>query len=289
MAERTRRRAAFTLIELLVVIAVIAILAALLLPVLASAKLRAQQINCINNVKELTTSSMMYVADMNTWVGPLSTDPTESQGDWMGAMIKYYGQTNILFCPAAPNRGSPSNAVNPPGKADTAWIWTLSSPEYSSSYGINKWLAATPGLGNSIAHPTYLYVKETSVLNPVSVPVFLDAAWINLDPLESDAPARDLYDPLGSASQVSTSSASEGMPRACIARHGGRPLPRRPLTCCPGNHCRGRLKWGLWMGTPNRRCYRTFGLITGISTGKRPPSGLHDRRRRWPNCFTGQR
>lgn len=244
MAERTRRRAAFTLIELLVVIAVIAILAALLLPVLASAKLRAQQINCINNVKELTTSSMMYVADMNTWVGPLSTDPTESQGDWMGAMIKYYGQTNILFCPAAPNRGSPSNAVNPPGKADTAWIWTLSSPEYSSSYGINKWLAATPGLGNSIAHPTYLYVKETSVLNPVSVPVFLDAAWINLDPLESDAPARDLYDPLGSASQVSTSSASEGMPRACIARHGGRPAASAPTHMLPGEPLPGAIEMG---------------------------------------------
>jgi len=244
MAERTRRRAAFTLIELLVVIAVIAILAALLLPVLASAKLRAQQINCINNVKQLTTSSMMYVNDMNTWVGPLSTDPTESQGDWMGAMIKYYGQTNILFCPAAPNRGNPGNAVNPPGKADTAWIWTLSSPEYSSSYGINKWLAATPGLGNSIAHPTYLYVKESAVLNPVLVPDFLDAAWINLDPLESDAPARNLYDPLGSASQVSTSSASEGMPRACIARHGGRPAASAPTQMTPGAPLPGAIEMG---------------------------------------------
>ena len=102
------RAAAFTLIELLVVIAIIAILAAMLLPALSSAKLRAQQIACVNNIKELTLADMMYADDNKKWVGPTNADPALSQGDWMGAMLAYYAKaTNILICSCAPNRGNP--------------------------------------------------------------------------------------------------------------------------------------------------------------------------------------
>jgi prepilin-type N-terminal cleavage/methylation domain-containing protein len=63
----------FTLTELLVVIGVIALLAATLLPALAGTKIGTKNIQCLNNLRQLTSGALMYQSDNGTisWGGRL--------------------------------------------------------------------------------------------------------------------------------------------------------------------------------------------------------------------------
>ncbi len=97
------KRSGFTLIELLVVIAIIAILAAILFPVFARARAKAQQSSCLSNVKQLALGTLMYCSDYDqkTPIGAyLAGAPWNRYICWHEMILPYVKNEQIYMCPS---------------------------------------------------------------------------------------------------------------------------------------------------------------------------------------------
>lgn len=113
------RRQGFTLIELMIVVTIIAILIAILLPALTQARLQAQRVTCISNIRQVTQALIAYAADHDGMFLDLDA-PDGQQGiasasnsaAVIPALYLYIRNPRVFHCPADPRDNSVSYGIN---------------------------------------------------------------------------------------------------------------------------------------------------------------------------------
>ena len=230
LSNSNTRKAGFTLIELLVVIAIIAILAAMLLPALASAKRKAQELKCKSNLKQIDLGLFMYLNDY----GAMARDNTT--GNWVPSLASVQpGLLSAAYCPLAitNNQGFVANGGSAWGTATLPWIGNDGQVTDSASYFFNAWMYKSDAtvLGYIGSQPGKLFGKQESIRNTSQTVFFADGIWE--DGWPNGGTAAGPGDTLPSPVNLSAGTAGVMMGRVCIARHGIPKAPTSTLTTSP--------------------------------------------------------
>jgi len=183
----------FTLIELLVVIAIIAILAAMLLPALSRAKLKAQSIACVSNQKQMSYAWILYADDFSDKLVVNANNVAIGQGviGWVQNVLIWDQGPPVVNYPQNYDPNVLANALLGPYCSKAVTIYKcpgdrsegLQGPRNRSismngqMHGDTGTDANGPKVKNQPAsdgNMYRLYLKQSGIDNPVNRWVFID-------------------------------------------------------------------------------------------------------------------
>ncbi len=205
------KKRGFTLIELLVVIAIIAILAAILFPVFSRARMRANTVRCISNLKQLGLAFQMYRDDNAGRMPGVGTEHDVNIPNWCGEIQRwiypergslwpYVKSTGVYVCPQDKRKEAlHSSVAPPPGKTRRDWALSYAM-NVDLSYAKAEALAMrTPSrmllliheererMNDGIFYPTWQDIPSKIHYDGTTI-VYLDgnAKWKSYDDLKRE-------------------------------------------------------------------------------------------------------